>query len=79
MLLIEGNCAKRSKLYAEPTAYKIVSYHSMANDVKIMGHASTDVLILDEVQRLKNWNTIIATAARRIESRYVVALSGTPL
>ena len=79
VLLIEGNCAKRSKLYAEPTAYKIVSYHSMANDVKIMGHASTDVLILDEVQRLKNWNTIIATAARRIESRYVVALSGTPL
>ena len=34
---------------------------------------------MDEVQRLKNWNTQIAKAARHIESDYSVILSGTPL
>ena len=34
---------------------------------------------MDEVQRLKNWNTQISKAARHIESDYSVILSGTPL
>ena len=37
----------------------------------------TDMLIMDEVQRLKNWNTQISRAARKIESDYSVILSGT--
>lgn len=37
------------------------------------------MLIMDEVQRLKNWKTQIAQAARKITSRYAVILSGTPL
>ena len=34
---------------------------------------------MDEVQRLKNWNTQIAQSARRIEADYKIVLSGTPL
>ena len=34
---------------------------------------------MDEVQRLKNWNTQISAASRRIQSDYSVILSGTPL
>lgn len=37
------------------------------------------MLIMDEVQRLKNWNTQISMAARKISSDYSVILSGTPL
>lgn len=37
------------------------------------------MLIMDEVQRLKNWNTQISMAARKIVSDYTVVLSGTPL
>ena len=37
------------------------------------------MVIIDEVQRLKNWNTQIARAARKIISHYAVILSGTPL
>ena len=79
MLIVEGNAAKRAHMYGMPGTYKIVSYHSMANDVRYLGHISVDMVIMDEVQRLKNWDTIIAAAARRIDSHYVVALSGTPL
>ena len=47
--------------------------------MQLLGSLQTDVLIMDEVQRLKNWNTQISMAARRISSDYSVILSGTPL
>ena len=77
--LVEGTGQRRKELYLSDALYKIVSYNAMANDVKSLGLLQSDMLILDEVQRLKNWNTQIAIAARRVEARYVVALSGTPL
>ncbi|MDE6157231.1 MAG: DEAD/DEAH box helicase family protein, partial [Muribaculaceae bacterium] len=77
--VVEGIAATRRELYCEPTFYKIVSYHTLANDIKSLGSVSTDFLIMDEVQRLKNWNTQIARAARRIDADYCAILSGTPL
>lgn len=79
VVVVEGNVVKRKQLYQQPSAYKVVSYNSMSNDVKYLGKLETDMVIMDEVQRLKNWKTQIAISARRIDARYVVALSGTPL
>lgn len=77
--VIEGSHLKRKTAYNRPEPYKIISYNSAANDIKILGGLQTDMLIMDEVQRLKNWNTQISRAARKIESDYSVILSGTPL
>ena len=77
--VIEGSHIKRKEAYNRPEPYKIISYNSAANDIKILGSLQTDMLIMDEVQRLKNWNTQISRAARKIESDYSVILSGTPL
>ena len=77
--VIEGSHLKRKEAYNRPEPYKIISYNSAANDIKILGKLETDMLIMDEVQRLKNWNTQISRAARKIESDYSVILSGTPL
>lgn len=81
VLVIEGNHLKRKEQYKPSMTYpyKIVSYNAMANDIKLLGSLSFDMLIMDEVQRLKNWKTQIAKAARKITSRYAVILSGTPL
>lgn len=81
VLVIEGNHLKRKVQYDPSVAYsyKIVSYNAVANDIKLLGSLSFDMLIMDEVQRLKNWKTQIAQAARKITSRYAVILSGTPL
>lgn len=79
VIVIEGNPPKRAQLYRSKAPYKIVSYQAMTNDVKLMGKLSTDVLIMDEIQRMKNWDTLVARAARKVESRYAVLLSGTPL
>lgn len=78
-IVVEGNHLVRKKLYEAEETYKIVSYNSVCNDIKILKSLHTDFLIMDEVQRLKNWNTKISRNARHIESEYAVILSGTPL
>lgn len=62
-LVIEGGHLQRKVQYGQDVFYMIVSYNSMCNDVKILGSLQTDLLIMDEVQRLKNWNTQISQAA----------------
>ena len=77
--VIEGGINQRHVQYKAEEPYKIISYNSACNDVKIWGTLRTDMLIMDEAQRLKNWNTQISKAMRHIESDYTVVLSGTPL
>lgn len=79
VLVIEGLHTRRIEQYKMPQPYKIVSYNSVCNDLKVLRHMETDMVIMDEVQRLKNWDTQIARAARHINSQYTVLLSGTPL
>lgn len=77
--VVEGIHTQRRELYQAETFYKIVSYHTLSNDIKALGSLRFDCVIMDEVQRLKNWNTQISQAARRVETDYAVVLSGTPL
>jgi len=78
--VIEGNHLKRLEQYAlTDKSYKIISYNSICNDIKILGEIEVELLIMDEVQRLKNWKTQIAKGVRKIKSQYSVILSGTPL
>lgn len=77
--VIEGHHLKRRAQYDGPEFYKIVSYNSAANDLKACSHLQSDLVILDEAQRIKNWKTQIANAVKRIESDYLTVLTGTPL
>lgn len=77
--VVEGIHTRRILQYQATAPYKIVSYNAACNDIKVSGLLNTDMVIMDEVQRLKNWDTQLARAARHIEARYRVLLSGTPL
>ncbi|MGM9714434.1 MAG: DEAD/DEAH box helicase, partial [Prevotella sp.] len=79
VIVIEGSPLKRHRMYTSPSPYKIVSYNTVCNDIREMGRLTAGVLIMDEIQRLKNWDTQISKAARKIDSAYSVLLSGTPL
>ena len=79
VIVIEGSPFKRQRMYMSSTPYKIVSYNTVCNDIREMGRLSVGVLVMDEIQRLKNWDTQISRAARKIDSDYAVLLSGTPL
>ena len=78
-LVIEGLQTQRTKMYDAPQLFKIVSYNALSNDMKLLKEIIVDMLVMDEVQRLKNWNTQIAKGVRRIKADYKVILSGTPL
>ncbi len=78
--VLEGPLHKRRLQYAEHDSfYKILTYNVVARDYAYINQANPDMVILDESQRIKNWDTKIARAVKRLEAPYRLALTGTPL
>lgn len=79
-LIIEGQTHQRKKLYEQGDVFfKIVNYDVVYRDLDAIAAWSTDLIILDEAQRIKNWQTRAAKAVKQIDSSYAVVLTGTPL
>ncbi|MEX2336533.1 MAG: DEAD/DEAH box helicase [Fulvivirga sp.] len=78
--VIEGHILKRAQLYREDDSfYHILSYNVVANDVETLNITEPDMVILDEAQRIKNWKTKVAQGVKKLESKYAIVLTGTPL
>ncbi len=77
--VIQGPRGAREQQYHEAVPWKIANYDTLARDLDLIGAWSPDLLIVDEAQRIKNWNTIAARALKLIASPYAVVLTGTPL
>ncbi len=77
--VIHGLRAAREKLYREDTFCRIVNYETLAKDGDLIDAWAPELVIADEAQRIKNWNTLAARALKRIASPYAVVLTGTPL
>ncbi|MBN2242203.1 MAG: DEAD/DEAH box helicase [Acidobacteria bacterium] len=78
--LIYGPRGKRLRLYASAPFFTIVNYEQMLADaLDVNRHLVPDIVILDEAQRIKNWNTKTAQAVKRLQSRYAFVLTGTPV
>jgi superfamily II DNA or RNA helicase len=77
--VISGLRAAREAQYAQQFFCKITNYDVLSKDLDLIGRWSPDVLIVDEAQRVKNWNTVAARALKRIETPYAIVLTGTPL
>ena len=78
-LVIEGPAHVRKQLYARPADFKIVNYELVFRDQEHIESLAPDVVILDEAQRIKNWQTRTAQSVKRIQSPYALVLTGTPL
>lgn len=80
VIVVEGNLIKRrEQLNDKSFFYKICSFHAMSNSVKANYIPHVDMIIYDELQRLKNKDTQMGKQLRKLNSQYVMALSGTPL
>ncbi len=78
--VIEGNYLKRQKLYKEEDSlYKIASYNMAVNDLENINVFQPDLIILDEAQRIKNWQTKVSQSIKKLQSKYALVLTGTPL
>jgi superfamily II DNA or RNA helicase len=77
--VIGGGRAQRQKDYAADDFLKITNYEKLNPDLDLIAAWAPDLIIVDEAQRVKNWNTIAARALKRIDSPYAIVLTGTPL
>jgi len=76
---IQGLRPARELQFAKDSVCKITNYELLARDLDLINAWAPDVVIVDEAQRIKNWNTIAARALKRIASPYAIVLTGTPL
>jgi superfamily II DNA or RNA helicase len=77
--VINGGRAQRQKDYALDDFCKITNYEKLNPDLDLIAAWAPELVIVDEAQRVKNWNTIAARALKRIDSAYAIVLTGTPL
>ena len=77
--VISGGRAQRQKDYTLDDFCKITNYEKLKPDLDLIATWAPDLVIVDEAQRVKNWNTIAARALKRVDSPYAIVLTGTPL
>ena len=77
--VINGGRAHRQSDYHLDDFCKITNYEKLKPDLDLIAALAPDLVIVDEAQRVKNWNTIAARALKRIDSPYAIVLTGTPL
>jgi superfamily II DNA or RNA helicase len=77
--VINGGRAQRQIDYGSDDFCKITNYEKLKPDLDLIAAWAPELVIVDEAQRVKNWNTIAARALKRIDSSYAIVLTGTPL
>jgi len=77
--VVEGFLPKREKLYRSDSFYKITNYDVIHRDLDLIRDWAPEMIILDEAQRIKNWKTRRAQSVKKLDSRYALVLTGTPL
>jgi hypothetical protein len=79
-LFVVGPRAQRLAAYAAPSFFTIVNYEQVQNDAEDINRLlAPEVVILDEAQRIKNWQTKTARQVKSLRSPYAFVLTGTPV
>lgn len=77
--VMAGGRAQRQKDFSADDFCKITNYEKLKPDLDLIEDWAPELVIVDEAQRIKNWNTIAARALKSIDSQYALVLTGTPL
>jgi superfamily II DNA or RNA helicase len=77
--VISGARLQRQRDFAADAFCRITNYEKLGPDLDLIATWAPELVIVDEAQRIRNWNTIAARALKRIDSPYALVLTGTPL
>jgi hypothetical protein len=77
--LVIGGMADRAKQYANDCFFTICNYEQVLRDILAIEQLKWDLIILDEGQRIKNWEAKTSRIIKGLKSRFALVLSGTPL
>lgn len=79
-IVVEGNPIQREEIYGNTGHYFfILNYETILRDSRAINKAGFDFLILDEAQRVKNFETKTASAVKRLNAKHVLVITGTPI
>ncbi|MFW6367034.1 MAG: DEAD/DEAH box helicase, partial [bacterium] len=77
--LVLGSAKERAEQYDNDCMFTICNYEQILRDIKAIEEVNWDLIILDEAQRIKNWETKTSKTIKELDSRYALVLTGTPL
>jgi hypothetical protein len=77
--LVLGNMAERPAQYDNESFFTICNYEQVLRDLLAVERVKWDLIVLDEGQRIKNWEAKTTHVVKRLKSPFALVLSGTPL
>jgi ERCC4-related helicase len=78
--IVEGPREERKRLYEQEDVYfHIVNYETVLRDVTVLSQRPPDLIILDEAQKIKNYETKTSDAVKSIPKKHALVITGTPL
>ena len=78
--VVFGGPPARRAAYRRHAFFTLCNYEQILTDRRdLLDLLRPDLVILDEAQRIKNWQTRTATEVKKLVSRYAFVLTGTPL
>jgi superfamily II DNA or RNA helicase len=77
--LVSGALAERSSQYGNDRFFTICNYEQVLRDLLAIERAAWDLIILDEGQRIKNWEAKTSRVVKGLRSKFALVLTGTPL
>ncbi|MDR0731415.1 MAG: DEAD/DEAH box helicase, partial [Treponema sp.] len=79
-LIPSGIPADREGQYLLPDYFFfIVNYETVLRDSQAINRADFDFLVLDEAQKIKNYETKTASAVKRLRAKHTLVITGTPI
>ncbi len=79
-IVVEGFPNERGQIYQRNDAYfQIINYETVLRDGKAINKGDFDFIILDEAQRIKNFETITANAIKSLNKKHALVITGTPI
>jgi superfamily II DNA or RNA helicase len=77
--LVLGSAKERPAQYAGDQFFTICNYEQVLRDLLAIERVPWDLIILDEGQRIKNWEAKTSRVVKALASPFALVLSGTPL
>ena len=77
--IVLGEAAKRAAQYENDCFFTICNYEQVLRDILAIERVKWDLIVLDEGQRIKNWEAKTTQTMKSLRSPFALVLSGTPL
>jgi len=77
--VVLGNMSERPAQYDNEAFFTVCNYEQVLRDLQAIERVKWDLIVLDEGQRIKNWEAKTTHVVKRLKSPFALVLSGTPL